>query len=84
MDTAKPSRRLRRVLAPLIVIGGLGFVGWALATAFNLGAASAAAGAAGLLLVYQLPAMACDWPRLTLEDIGDFFAGVWNWLTFDW
>ena len=86
MDTAKPSRRLKRVLAPLIVIGGLGFVGWALVTAFNLGASSATAGAAGALLVYQVPAMAFDWPRLTLEDVGDFFAGVVEWIMslFGW
>lgn len=58
METAKPSHLLRRIVVPLVVTGVLVFMGWALVAAFNLGAATAIAGAVGTLVVYQVPAIA--------------------------
>jgi hypothetical protein len=57
---------------------------------FELGVLAGAAGAAGLLVVYAVPATLFDWPRFGLSDLLDLVAAIGRgiaWLVallFDW
>jgi hypothetical protein len=58
--------------------------------AFNGGYAEGLGAGAVVLIIYTVPAMVFDWPRLTFEDIihalgalvsaiGSFIAGLFDW-----
>jgi hypothetical protein len=85
MDERKSKRRGRAfvvllvlALAVLVVVG--------LVSAFQVGVSTGMASAGAGIVVYQIPAMVFDWPRLTLDEIFAFFGAVFEWILdlFSW
>jgi hypothetical protein len=65
-------------LAVLLVVG--------LVSAFQVGVSIGMASAGIGFIAYQVPALAFDWPRLTLDDIFAFFDAAFGWICdlFSW
>lgn len=85
MDERVSKRRGRAVIVLLVLaLAALIVVG--LISALNIGFAAGMASAGAGLVVYQVPAIVFDWPRLTLEDVLAFFSAVFDWFLdlFSW
>ncbi|WP_375461663.1 hypothetical protein [uncultured Enterovirga sp.] len=72
-------------LAVLAVVAAVIGTATLVTTASHLGPTTGLAGAGTLVLVYQVPAVIFDWPRITLEAImdvfgyiGDLISSLWN------
>lgn len=68
-------------LALLAMIAALGAT---VATAYNLGASTGLMAAGAVVLVYQVPAVVFDWPRITLEAVLGLFGFVWDLISSLW
>lgn len=86
---AKRSRR-RGALRTLLALALLCSFVLVATSAFRLGMMAGLAAAGAGLIVYSVPATIFDWPRLTLEDVIDFFAAILSAIgsffasLFDW
>lgn len=76
----KVSKRRGRALIALLVLAFFVLIVIGLVSAFNVGVSAGMASAGTALIVYQIPAMVYDWPRLTLDDVFAFFGAVFEWI----
>lgn len=85
--TRTETRRRRNPFAALAVLAFVSaVVGVAtlVAGAYHLALTTSLAGAGTLVLVYQVPAVIFDWPRITLEHILDFFGDLGDLISSWW
>lgn len=82
----KVSKRRGRALIALLVLAFFVLIAVGLVSAFKIGVSAGMASAGAAIVVYQIPAMVYDWPRLTLDDIFAFFGAVFDWICdlFSW
>lgn len=80
------AKRRGRALVVLLVLALAVLVVAGLVSAFHVGVSTGMASAGAGLVVYQIPAMIFDWPRLTLDDIFAFVGAVFDWIVdlFSW
>jgi hypothetical protein len=80
------SKRRGRALVVFLVLAFVALIAIGLVSAFQVGVTTGMASAGAGLIVYQIPAIAFDWPRLTLDDMFAFFGAVFDWIVdlFSW
>lgn len=76
--------RLSSVLAVLATLAFIGLIAAAFVSTFNMGVTTGMMAAGAAVIVYQVPAVALDWPRLTFEHILEFFGWLWDMISSLW